>query len=243
MENSFQTSFIPKKPITTVDTVSRPSKSIFSILAVLLLVIMGVASGGLFLYKNYLIKQQEVLASSLDKTRDSFEKDTIDELELYDKRVSASKQVLEGHTVLSPLFSTLGDLTIPGVQFTKFSHETNEKGFFVKMNGVARDYRSIALQADVFNTAKGRSFKNVVFSNLIKDKSNYINFNIDFEVDPSLLSYQKNVLLEGTQVKARPTFQPQAEPAVQNNQQPQVTPTPVNANPETVSVPVNNKVQ
>lgn len=227
MENSFQTSFIPKKPITT-SMPSKQPKSLFAVLGVILLVFMGIASVGLFLYKNYLIKQKEVLSVSLEKVRDTFEKDTISELELYDKRASAAKQVLNGHIVLSPMFTLLGSLTIPTIQYTKFEHETTDKGFFVKISGLAKDYRSIALQADVFNTTRGRSFKNVVFSNLTKDKSNLVGFDLEFIVDPSLLSYEKNILLEKAQVKVTAPTQPDPEPQPDSVSQ-EVTPPPAPA--------------
>lgn len=213
MENSFQTSFIPKKPITAQSVSHRPASNLFMVFSVIILIVMGVASGGLFFYKSYLVKEKGILSASLEKVRDSFEKDTIEELELYDKRVSSAKQVLDGHIVLSPLFTLLGDLTIPGVQYNKFDHQTTEKGFFVKMSGIARDYRSIALQADVFNTANGRSFKNVVFSNLTRNKNNYVSFDVDFIVDPALISYQKNILLEPQTPKIQPNLEPvQAAP-------------------------------
>ena len=211
MENSFQTSFIPKKPVAT-DISRKQPKSLFSVLSVLLLIIIAVASAGLFVYKSYLAKQKEVLSSSLEKVRDSFERDTISELELFDKRASAAKQVLSSHIVLSPMFELLGTLTIPSIQYTKFEHQTNEKGFFVKISGLARDYRSIALQADVFNSTKGRSFKNVVFSNLTRDKSNNVGFDLEFIVDPSLLSYEKNSLLEKSKVKVDLQQQPVTQP-------------------------------
>lgn len=211
MENSFQTSFIPKKPVAT-DISRKQPKSLFSVLSVLLLIIIVVASAGLFVYKSYLTKQKEVLSSSLEKVRDSFERDTISELELFDKRASAAKQVLSSHIVLSPMFELLGTLTIPSIQYTKFEHQTNEKGFFVKISGLARDYRSIALQADVFNSTKGRSFKNVVFSNLTRDKSNNVGFDLEFIVDPSLLSYEKNSLLEKSKVKVDLQQQPVTQP-------------------------------
>lgn len=210
MENSFQTSFIPKKPVTTTSVPVRSHTSLFSILAVLLLVLVGLASAGFFFYKSYLIKQKEVLSESLAKARASFEKDTIDTLELYDKRVGAAKQVLSGHLVLSPLFALLGELTLPEVQYTKFEHTTTDKGFSVKMSGTARDYRSIALQADAFNGAKGRSFKNVVFSNLTKNKTSGIDFDVEFVVDPALLSYEKNILLEDQQQPVQQTTLPAA---------------------------------
>ena len=166
MDNSFQTSFIPKKPITSSGSkYVRPPTSIFTVLAFLVLILVGIASGGLYLYKNYLLNQKVSLSASLEKVRESFEKDTIDELELYDKRASASRKILGGHIVLSPMFTLLGNLTIPSIQYTAFDHQTDlQQGFTVKLSGVALDYRSIALQADVFNSAKGRLFKNVVFS-------------------------------------------------------------------------------
>ena len=49
------------------------------------------------------------------------------------------------------------------------------------------------LQADVFSTPKGRMLENVIFSNLTKDKSNNVTFNVEFDVDPDLLSYSKNI--------------------------------------------------
>lgn len=196
MENSFQTSFIPKKPISSTETISRRPRSLFTVFVIIFLVIMGLVAGGLFVYKSYLIKQKESLSLSLNKVRDSFEKEIIDELELFDKKTTVAQDILDSHIVLSPLFELVGDLTIPFIQYTKFEHQTNEKGFFVKMSGIARDYKSIAIQADVFNTSKGRYFKNVVFSNLMKDKSNYVTFNIEFNVDPIVLSYEKSLLLE-----------------------------------------------
>ncbi|MDD3662812.1 MAG: hypothetical protein PHT84_03025 [Candidatus Pacebacteria bacterium] len=195
MENTFQTSFIPKKPITSTEAPKRKPVSLFRVLSFVLLLIMILSSVGLFVYKSYLIKQKENLSVSLSKIKDSFEQETIKDLELFDKRTSVAKEVLDGHIILSPMFNLLGELTIPSIQYNKFEHKTNEKGFFVQISGVARDYKSIALQADVFNGTKGRYFKNVIFSNLMKDKNNQVTFNLEFNVDPSLLSYENDILM------------------------------------------------
>jgi hypothetical protein len=185
---------------------SPKTTSIFSVISIALLILVGVLSGGLFLYKNYLTNQKEVLSASLVRARDSFEKDTIVELETFDKRVSASKKILTGHIVLSPLFTLIGELTIPSIQYTKFEHQMTDKGlFYVKMSGVARDYTSIATQSEIFNSPKGRYLKSVVFSNLttteIKEKDTKktsIGFTVEFIVDPVLLSYEKNLLVTKT---------------------------------------------
>lgn len=196
MDNSFQTSFIPKKPITS-SSVEKAPKSLLLIVAIFLVIVSGLVSAGLFLYKNYLTKQKEISSAALLKIRDSFEKDTIEELDLFNQKTEVAKQILSNHIVLSPLFNVLEEITIPQVQYNKFEQKTDTTGnFMVSIQGVARDYRSIALQADMFNSAKGSSFKNVIFSNLTKDeKNNKINFNLEFAVDSNLLSYEKNSLL------------------------------------------------
>jgi hypothetical protein len=198
MENSFQTSFIPKKSIVADTRVTpKSSTSIFAVISLFILVVVGISAGGLFVYKSYLTKQKEVLAAFLAKAGDNFDKDTIAELQLFDKREGASKKILNAHLVFSPLFSLIGQVTIPSVQYTTFQESSaDSKTFSVTMNGVAVDYKSVALQAGVFNTPQAKYFKNVVFSNLTRDKNNYITFNLNFDVDPTLLSYEKNVALE-----------------------------------------------
>ena len=196
MENSFQTSFIPKKPIVanTAAATSSNTTSISMVVSVFILVVMLAAAGGLYFYKNYsLVKEKEKLSSNLFQIRDSFDKDTIAELEMYDKRTATAKEVLSSHIVLSPLFEKINELTLSTIQFTKFDHKTTNNSFSVRMSGIARDYKSIALQADVFNTSKGNAFKDVIFSNLTKDKNNFVTFDVEFSVDPSLLSYTNNI--------------------------------------------------
>jgi len=196
MENSFQTSFIPKKPGIAGNTTSVKTKttSISMTVSIFILVVIVFSTVGLFLYKNYyLLKTKESLSTSLFKIRDSFDKNTITELETYDKHTTVAKQLLEGHIVLSPLFDLINELTLTSIQYIKFDHQTTGNVFSVKMSGIAKDYKSIALQADVFNTKKGLMFKDVIFSNLTKDKNNYVTFDIEFNVDPALLSFSNNI--------------------------------------------------
>jgi hypothetical protein len=192
MDNSFQTSFIPKKPVVINSGTGRKI-NILMVVSVILLVIIALSSGIMFLYKGYLEKNKQELSASLLKTRDNFNKDTIAQLQLYDKRASVAKEILKNHIVLSPLLKLINDITLSSVQYTKFSHDTKDNVFSVKMSGVAPDYKSIALQADVFSTDKASMLKDVVFSNLVKTKTNDITFDVNFDVDPALLSYLNNL--------------------------------------------------
>ncbi|HAQ02558.1 hypothetical protein A2467_00400 [Candidatus Nomurabacteria bacterium RIFOXYC2_FULL_36_8] len=199
MENSFQTSFIPKKPIVPngasgTNSLGGKTTSISIVVTVFILIALVVATVGLYFYRDYLQKNKEDLSATLFKMRGSFDNDTIVALEMYDKKSTVAKQVLGGHIVLSPLFDTMNELTLSSIQYTKFDHSTNDGVFSVKMSGIARDYKSIALQADVFNTKKGSMFKDVIFSNLTKDKSNNVTFDLEFDVDPALLSYSNHIV-------------------------------------------------
>lgn len=174
--------------------------SIFSVIATLLIIVTIVSYVGLFFYKRILIGQISGLQSSLSRAKESFEPETISELQLFDKRTTVSKQVMSSHIVLSPFFELLGKLTIPSVQYVKFSEEFSpeKNGFYVKISGLAKDYKSIALQAEVFNSKEGKYFKDVVFSNLqlsnSKEDKGYIGFDVTFTIDPSLISFEKNIL-------------------------------------------------
>jgi hypothetical protein len=198
MENSFQTSFIPKKPITSSNNLSgKEPVNFFYIITTFLFILSILASGGLFGYKLYLEKQREGLSSSLLATRDSFEKETINELNSFYKKTESAKEVLGSHVALSPVFKLIGDITIPQVQYLRFEEQINEKGVLtVNISGIAKDYRSIALQSDVFSSPKGIAFNNVLFSNLIKDKNDNVNFNLKFNIDQKVFSYEKSISSE-----------------------------------------------
>ena len=162
-------------------------------LAFLIFIFIAVASGGLYFYKSYLVNQKKVLIANLEQVKNSFSQETIKELDTFSKRINLSKDILNSHLVLSPMFDKLGDLTIPSIQYTKFNHEYKDGEFIVNISGVSYDYHSIALQAGVFDGDKSKSFKNVVFSNLSTDPNNYVTFDLSFNVDPVLLSYENNL--------------------------------------------------
>lgn len=200
----FQTSFIPKKPMAQqVESVivhhKRPMGAL-SFFAIFIIIVLVIATIGLYLYKNVLNGELASAKQSLILAQKSFGPEVISDLELFNRRMSASKVLLSSHVVFSPLFSLLNQLTIPSVQFTRFQQTSTAtgEGFTVRLNGIARDYKSIALQAQVFNSPSGKYLQDVVFSNLTlsnedTDKKGYVTFSLSFTVDPVLLSYEKQL--------------------------------------------------
>ena len=59
------------------------------------------------------------------------------------------------------------------------------------MTGEARGYAALALQSDIFN--KSQYFKDSIFSNLKLNTKGDVIFSFRAVVDPSLVSYQREV--------------------------------------------------
>ncbi len=187
-------------PTQVVGNMVRPRINFFLFITLLLIISMAFVSAGLFIYKNSLMGSIKGLQKSLSVAKDSFQPESISELQIFNKRMSASNQILASHTVLSPVFGLLSEMTIPTIQFTRMSLEpsVDGKNFTARLSGLARSYKSIAVQIDVFNGSKGKYFKNAVFSNLVlqndKNSKGYVGFDLSFSIDPALLSYDKSII-------------------------------------------------
>ena len=192
MEQSFQTSFIPQKPIVKERAVSARPVSIFLIISLFILFFVILLTGGVYFYKGVFAKNIVSMQNDLNLAKNRFEPTKISELQVLDKRLRASTEVLSKHIVVTPVFEVLGRLTMKTVRFTKFSYEMTENKVNIKMSGVAIGYRSIALQSDLF--AKEKNMIDPIFSNLTLDNSGNVLFDLDFSVDPNFVNYKQTFL-------------------------------------------------
>ncbi len=195
MEQNFQTSFIPKKPMIEERVViARPVSSLL-VLSIFILCTIAIASGGLYFYKGIMTKDITKMEGDLNLAKNRFEPSKINQLQVLDKRLRASTEILSKHVAISPIFESLQAITMKTVRFTKFdygfSDDKNTK-ILVKMSGLAVGYRSIALQSDLF--VKNKYFIDPVFSNLSLDNSGNVLFDLEFFLDPTFIDY-KNMLL------------------------------------------------
>lgn len=197
MEQNFQTSFIPQKPIIKENVVSSRSVNIFLIISIFVLFTVLIGTGGLYFYKGIVAKKITNLENSLNLAKNRFEPSKITQLQTLDNRLKASSEILAKHLTIVPIFKALEQLTMKTVRFTKFSYSlgtedsTNIK---VSMSGVAIGYRSIALQSDLF--AKNKNLIDPVFSNLTLDTSGNVIFNLNFFVSSDFLNYKKTLMAQ-----------------------------------------------
>ncbi len=203
MEQEFQTSFIPKKPLSEDRIKTRSSSvSFFNLIAIVIFLGALAAAGSVYFLKVSTKEKIKTAQASLQKAKEEFELDTVNSLQHLDKRLEASKDLLSGHIVLSPIFADLSQYTLKTIQFTKFSYSlsgTTNRSVDIKMSGIARDYNALAYQADIFSNYK--YFKNPVFSNLSLNDKNQILFDLTFSVDENHIQYEKNL----PEIKAEPS--------------------------------------
>jgi hypothetical protein len=193
MDKEFQTSFVPKKAL--IEREPRRNRGSFSGLANLIALVIFIASllgaGGVYFYRASLQSTIEGYKESLTRARAAFEPTLITKLQVLDKRMKSSTEILANHIAVSPIFSLLGELTLPTVRYSDFSYEFNKQNknlVDIKITGQAKGYNYIALQADLFG--KNSFIKNPIFSDFSLDQLGNISFNLTFSVDKSLVVYE-----------------------------------------------------
>jgi len=193
MEQNFQTSFMPKKPMIKERAItSRPTIGILSIFSVFIFFTMIIGTGALFFYEGILTKNITKMENDLNLAKDRFEPSKIVQLQVLDKRLRASNEILSKHIAISPIFKALQAITMKTISYTKFSYDfdgSNKTKIMIKMSGVAVGYKSVALQSDLFT--ENKYFIDPLFSNIsLSDKGNVI-FDLEFSVDPNFVDYKK----------------------------------------------------
>jgi hypothetical protein len=195
MEPNFQTSFIPKKPIVKEYSVTPRPIGLLTILSLFILATVVVTTGALYFYKGIAAKNLLTMQNNLELAQNRFEPSKIKELQLLDKRLNASNQILSKHIAITPIFEALQDITMKSIRYTKFSYdygEGNDAKINVRMSGVTLGYSFLALQSDLF--AQNKNFIDPVFSNLALNETGNVTFDLDFSVDPAFVDYKLTLL-------------------------------------------------
>ncbi len=197
MEQNFQTSFIPQKPIIKERAIAARPVSFLIIISIFFFFTILLASAGLYFYKGILAKNITSKENELNLAKNRFEPNKITQLQILDKRLRAGSEILGKHIAVSPIFTALQLITMKTVQYTRFGYEFDGAPggkILVKMSGLAIGYRSVALQSDLL--AKNKNFIDPVFSNLSLDAKGNVLFDLQFSVDPRFVDYKQMLLTQ-----------------------------------------------
>ncbi len=197
MEQNFQTSFIPKKPIVEDRDTSKRPIGLLTIFSFFIFFAMIISLGGLYFYKGVITKNIAQMEKDLTVAKNRFEPTKINQLQVLDERLTASTEILSKHIAISPVFQALSEITMKSVRYTKFGYDLGKEGsegVMIKLSGVATGYRSVALQSDLF--AENENLIDPVFSNLSLDDKGNVLFDLAFLVDPSFVDYKQTLRTE-----------------------------------------------
>ena len=192
MDQNFQTSFIPKKPMIEERVVSSRPIGLLTIGSIFVFFTVVVATGGLYFYNGVLAKNITDMQSNLKLAQNSFEPSKIVQLQSLDRRLNASNDILSKHIAISPIFNELQSITIKTVSYNKFSYSYDGAAgskIAVQMSGIAIGYTSVALEENLFSQDK--NLIDPVFSNLSLDDKGNVTFDLNFSVDPNFINYEK----------------------------------------------------
>jgi len=225
MDTQVPSSFIPKKPLTTMNPRGSAAMGTFVFLIALLVFVASlVSAGAAFAYKGFLTTSLAQKADTLQKAEAAFDPSTIQDLERLDSRINNAEALLQKHTTAYAIFDLLAQQTLANVQFTSFSFDFDTNGNpALSLVGQADGFSTIALQSDQLGASK--VLKDVVFSGIVVQSNGRVSFNVKANIDPSLISYSK-MLAGGTlpslgdTPQASSTLDQLAPPSAQTPQSP-----------------------
>jgi hypothetical protein len=213
METKFQTSFIPKKPITsTIGAVSMSTpvrhhtSSLFMSLATLVFIASIAAAGSAYAWKHYLTSAQVSLKETLATREKQFNVDLIEQLKAANIKIDLARRLLNNHLALSQIFDILGRVTIENVRFLGLDATvptSGSDGVKVSLQGYGTSLSAVAFQSDVLGQLDQyglrKIVKNPILSNPSLSADGSVSFGFTATIDPGSLSYERAVSPTQTQ--------------------------------------------
>lgn len=192
MEPKFQTSFIPKKNIDDDSrnrSVVYSDTNIFTLTATIVFIATVLMYGGLYLYKNMLVKQVAQADSQLIEARTAIQPKKIQEIIDNNHRIKNSNKILDSHIATSKLMIFLSDSAIKKVRFNEFMYQYKDGIASITIDSEVQTFNSFAYQQEVL--AKNEFIKNPSFDEISLLDNGNISFKFTGRIDPTLVSYKK----------------------------------------------------
>jgi hypothetical protein len=217
METHFQTSFIPKKPTSSLPgggltplsplAAQRHSHSIGSVymaIAVTLFIISILAIGGVFAWKQVLLSSQASDQKKLAEIETKFNVEQISFLKAQSAKISLARQLVTNHLAVSKIFSVISQLTDENIRFRTLDLTIppgNQTSFQLALSGYGKSFPSVAFQSDVLNSLEKYGLRGVVKNAIVSDPvlnhDGTVTFGFTAQVDPSSFYYAKNMTSAG----------------------------------------------
>jgi hypothetical protein len=205
METKFQTSFIPKKPITPIGGANIPERhhgtSLFMSIAVFFFIVSLAGAGGAYAWKGILEKAQVSYKQQLADRERAFNVNLIEELKRANIQIDTATKLLQNHLAISQVFDVISRLTISNVRFSsldlRFNPGMSGESIKIEMKGQGTSLTAVAFQSDVLGQLEQYGLRKVVKNPALNDpgfnSDGMVSFGFMAEVDPDALTYAKAV--------------------------------------------------
>jgi hypothetical protein len=153
------------------------------------------------LSKTVLIQKITADQTAIETNKNGLVSDsvTIESLVELNSRTNVAKDLLSKHVAVSPIFNFLQQTTLKSVRFTNFSFTSSGKDssgsnrVAVQMSGQARNWETVASQADEFGKIDWRKIiSEPKISNLSLNADGSVSFLFSAFVSPDFLVYGNN---------------------------------------------------
>lgn len=159
------------------------------LLSAVVLVIASIALAvAVFLYEQFLTKENASKLEQLQRAKSAFQPALIAQFTRLDDRMHAGSRILSAHMAPTAFFAALEQATLQTVSFQSLDMEAgDEQHVTVKLTGLAQSVNSIALQADLFS--KNGVISSPIFSNIARQPDG-VHFDLSAVVNPAAVGYQ-----------------------------------------------------
>lgn len=187
MQQNFQSSFIPKDPVT--EEVFKPKKAGFlGVLSFSLFIATIIAAGAMFAYKSVLKNEISNLGQQVSESEKNLDREAIGEMLQFSKKLNVVESIVLKHEVVSKFLNELASSTVSSVSFGMLDFDNSKDGvLLVDLNGEASGYAAIALQENILS--KDEFFQSVTFSNLTLTDRGTVSFDLAITVNPQIVVY------------------------------------------------------
>ena len=125
------------------------------ILAVLVLVLTIISTGGIFGFNAYLDRQITAVESGITSLEETIKINDIRALETFNKQIETLKTLTVSRGGFSLLLAEVSGLVIPGVHYSSVSLTTSDDGYVVVVKGIAGSLSQYHQQIQRIEAAEG----------------------------------------------------------------------------------------
>lgn len=188
-------SFIPKSSLIREESfLERPRpRSVLGFMAITVFVLSIGSYAGLYYYNDTLNSTVAEKTTEIKKAQKEFsDAPEVGQAKVFRARADLARELLNSHTVASPVFSFLSKYTVDSILYDRFTFRNGSSGATLELSGEAPSYAALAYQADVLRI-QGKELASFSFADIALTKFNTVTFSLTLVFNPDYLLYVKNL--------------------------------------------------